>query len=186
MSDPQHRDLLSSLWALISCPSSLFTTVDPPRFAVVVVSTVVCDLTHMCELPALSYLCELHATIWISATHKVDCMPLWAEPRCSSSRNTEQPPIGAHVNVRWEECRPSEALWFDVTTTLTRTEWIEVVFARTDVVSRAACALELKFAANNALELVQSMLRQVLFLERLLPVHWQSMHGCARWLLRVR
>ena len=55
-----------------------------------------------------------------------------------------------------------------MTTTLTRTEWVEVLFARTDVVSRAACALELKFAANNALELVQSMLRQVLFPEETL------------------
>ena len=63
--------------------------------------------------------------------------------------NTKQPPVGAHVNVRWEECRPSEALVFDVTTTLTRAEWVEVLFTRTDAVLRAACALELKFEGKH-------------------------------------
>ena len=44
---------------------------------------------------------------------------------------------------------PSEALGFDVTTTPTRAEWVEVLFTHTDVVLRAACALELEFEGKH-------------------------------------
>ena len=59
-----------------------------------------------------------------------------------------------------EECRLLHALSSELTTP-TVAEWIEVLFKRTDVITRVACPLLLRFAADAALEFAEFLLFQV-------------------------